>query len=290
MQDMKPTAILLLHCPDEQGIISEVTKFITDNQGNIVYLDQYVDREDGMFFMRIEWELKNFTIPREKIYEYIDTLYSQRYNMTFNLYFNDERPRMAIFVSKMSHCLYDLLARYKAGEWNVDIPCIVSNHEDLRYVAEQFNIPYYVWSIKKDHSNKEEAEKAEMELLKKEKVTFIVLARYMQIITDGMISAYPHKIINIHHSFLPAFIGAKPYHQAWERGVKIIGATSHYVTADLDAGPIIEQDVTRITHKDTPESLVLKGKDLEKIVLSRAVTKHIERKILTYNNKTIIFS
>ena len=290
MQDMKPTAILLLHCPDEQGIISEVTKFITDNQGNIVYLDQYVDREDGMFFMRIEWELKNFTIPREKIYEYIDTLYSQRYNMTFNLYFNDERPRMAIFVSKMSHCLYDLLARYKAGEWNVDIPCIVSNHEDLRYVAEQFNIPYYVWSIKKDHSNKEEVEKAEMELLKKEKVTFIVLARYMQIITDGMISAYPHKIINIHHSFLPAFIGAKPYHQAWERGVKIIGAKSHYVTADLDAGPIIEQDVTRITHKDTPESLVLKGKDLEKIVLSRAVTKHIERKILTYNNKTIIFS
>lgn len=290
MQDMKPTAILLLHCPDEQGIISEVTKFITDNQGNIVYLDQYVDREDGMFFMRIEWELKNFTIPREKIHEYIDTLYSQRYNMTFNLYFNDERPRMAIFVSKMSHCLYDLLARYKAGEWNVDIPCIVSNHEDLRYVAEQFNIPYYVWSIKKDHSNKEEVEKAEMELLKKEKVTFIVLARYMQIITDGMISAYPHKIINIHHSFLPAFIGAKPYHQAWERGVKIIGATSHYVTADLDAGPIIEQDVTRITHKDTPESLVLKGKDLEKIVLSRAVTKHIERKILTYNNKTIIFS
>lgn len=290
MQDMKPTAILLLHCPDEQGIISEVTKFITDNQGNIVYLDQYVDREDGMFFMRIEWELKNFTIPREKIYEYIDTLYSQRYSMTFNLYFNDERPRMAIFVSKMSHCLYDLLARYKAGEWNVDIPCIVSNHEDLRYVAEQFNIPYYVWSIKKDHSNKEEVEKTEMELLKKEKVTFIVLARYMQIITDGMISAYPHKIINIHHSFLPAFIGAKPYHQAWERGVKIIGATSHYVTADLDAGPIIEQDVTRITHKDTPESLVLKGKDLEKIVLSRAVTKHIERKILTYNNKTIIFS
>lgn len=290
MQDMKPTAILLLHCPDEQGIISEVTKFITDNQGNIVYLDQYVDREDGMFFMRIEWELKNFTIPREKIYEYIDTLYSQRYSMTFNLYFNDKRPRMAIFVSKMSHCLYDLLARYKAGEWNVDIPCIVSNHEDLRYVAEQFNIPYYVWSIKKDHSNKEEVEKAEMELLKKEKVTFIVLARYMQIITDGMISAYPHKIINIHHSFLPAFIGAKPYHQAWERGVKIIGATSHYVTADLDAGPIIEQDVTRITHKDTPESLVLKGKDLEKIVLSRAVTKHIERKILTYNNKTIIFS
>ncbi len=287
---MKPTAILLLHCPDQQGIITEITKFITDNLGNIVYLDQYVDREDGVFFMRIEWELDKFLIPREKIKEYIDTLYAQRYEMTANLYFNDVKPRMAIFVSKMSHCLYDLLARYKAGEFNVDIPCIVSNHEDLRYVAEQFDIPYYVWSIKKDHSNKAEVEQQEMELLKKEKITFIVLARYMQIISDDMIASYPNHIINIHHSFLPAFIGAKPYHQAWERGVKIIGATSHYVTAELDAGPIIEQDVVRITHKDNPESLVLKGRDLEKIVLSRAVKKHIERKILTYHNKTIIFS
>lgn len=285
-----PTAILLLHCPDTQGIISDVTKFITDNKGNIVYLDQYVDREDGMFFMRIEWELRDFLIPRNKISDIIDTLYAQRYDMQFSLYFNDERPRMAIFVSRMSHCLYDLLARYKAGEWNVDIPCIVSNHEDLRYVAEQFDIPYYVWSIKKDHSNKAEVEKAEMELLKKERATCIVLARYMQIISDEMIRAYPNRIINIHHSFLPAFVGARPYHQAWERGVKIIGATSHYVTADLDAGPIIEQDVMRVSHKDTPASLVLKGKDLEKIVLSRAVTKHIERKILTYHNKTIIFS
>lgn len=287
---MRPTAILLLHCPDQQGIISEVTKFITDNQGNIVYLDQYVDRQDGMFFMRIEWELDNFLIPREKIDEYINTLYAQRYKMTFNLYFNDIRPRMAIFVSKMSHCLYDLLARYKAGEWNVDIPCIISNHEDLRYIADQFDIPYYVWSINKDHSNKDEVEAAEMQLLKEKKVTFIVLARYMQIITENMIDTYPHHIINIHHSFLPAFIGAKPYHQAWERGVKIIGATSHYVTSDLDAGPIIEQDVVRITHKDDPNSLVLKGRDLEKIVLSRAVTKHIQRKILTYHNKTIIFN
>lgn len=287
---MKPTAILLLHCPDEQGIISEITKFITDNHGNIVYLDQYVDCEDSMFFMRLEWELENFMIPREKIEDIINTLYKVRYNMNFNLYFNDEKPRMAIFVSKMSHCLYDLLARYKAGEWNVEIPCIVSNHEDLSYVAKQFGIPYYVWSIKKAHSNKAEVEAAEMELLKKERVTFIVLARYMQIISDDMIKSYPNHIINIHHSFLPAFVGAKPYHQAWERGVKIIGATSHYVTAELDAGPIIDQDVTRISHKDTPESLVLKGKDLEKIVLSRAVTKHIERKILVYHNKTIIFS
>ena len=287
---MKPTAILLLHCPDEQGIISEITKFITDNHGNIVYLDQYVDCEDSMFFMRLEWDLENFMIPREKIEDIINTLYKVRYNMNFNLYFNDEKPRMAIFVSKMSHCLYDLLARYKAGEWNVEIPCIVSNYEDLSYVAKQFGIPYYVWSIKKDHSNKAEVEAAEMKLLKKERVTFIVLARYMQIISDDMIKSYPYHIINIHHSFLPAFVGAKPYHQAWERGVKIIGATSHYVTAELDAGPIIDQDVTRISHKDTPESLVLKGKDLEKIVLSRAVTKHIERKILVYHNKTIIFS
>ena len=281
---------MLLHCPDQQGIISELTKFITDNQGNIVYLDQYVDRQDGMFFMRIQWELDGFLIPREKISEYIDTLYVRRYQMEFSLYFSDQRPRMAIFVSKMSHCLYDLLARWKAGEYNVDIPCIVSNHEDLRYVAEQFNIPFHVWAVNKDHSNKAEVEQAEMELLRRERVTFIVLARYMQIISDDMIAAYPHHIINIHHSFLPAFIGAKPYHQAYERGVKIIGATSHYVTAELDAGPIIEQDVARITHKDSPESLVLKGKDLEKIVLSRAVTKHIERKILTYKNKTIIFS
>lgn len=286
----KPTAILLLHCPDQQGIITDVTKFITDHRGNIVYLDQYVDTIDGMLFMRIEWELDGFLIPREKIQEYVDTMFAVRYSMNINVFFSDVKPRMAIFVSKMSHCLYDLLARYKAGEYDIDIPCIVSNHEDLRYVAEQFNIPFYVWSIKKDHSNKAEVEAAEMELLRKEEVSFIVLARYMQIISDEMIEAFPHHIINIHHSFLPAFIGAKPYHQAYERGVKIIGATSHYVTAELDAGPIIEQDVVRITHKDTPESLVLKGRDLEKIVLSRAVSKHIERKILTYKNKTIIFS
>ena len=287
---MEQTAILLFHCPDKQGIITDITKFITDNKGNIVYLDQYVDKVEGMFFMRVEWELKEFLIPTEKISEYIDTLFTVRYDMKFDLYFSDVKPRMALFVSKMSHCLYDLLARYKAGELNIEIPCIVSNHEDLRYVAEQFGIPYYVWSIKKDWSNKQEVEEAEMELLRKERVSCIVLARYMQIISEEMIKSYPNKIINIHHSFLPAFVGAKPYHQAYERGVKIIGATSHYVTTELDAGPIIEQDVVRITHKDTPESLVLKGKDLEKIVLSRAVKKHIERKVLTYKNKTIIFS
>lgn len=286
----KSTAILLLHCPDRVGIIMEMTKFITDNQGNILHLDQSVDQIDHRFFMRVEWDLENFLIPKEKIAEYIETLYARRYEMKFMLKFSAERPRMAIFVSKMSHCLYDLLARWKAGELDVEIPCIVSNHEDLRYVAEQFGLPYYVFSINKDWSNKREVEEAEMKLLKEHGVTFIVLARYMQIISDDMIAAYPNHIINIHHSFLPAFVGAKPYHQAYERGVKIIGATSHYVTAELDAGPIIEQDVIRITHKDTPETLVLKGKDLEKIVLSRAVKAHIDRKVLAYKNRTIIFS
>ena len=287
---MQKTAILLLHCPDRIGIITEMTKFITDNHGNIVYLDQYVDKVEGRFFMRVEWELNEFLIPADQIEYLIQTLYGVRYDMKFQLYFGNVKPRMALFVSKMSHCLYDLLARYNAGELNCEIPCIVSNHEDLRYVAEQFGIPYYVWSIKKDWSNKAEVETAEMDLLRNEHVDFIVLARYMQIISDEMIASYPNRIINIHHSFLPAFIGAKPYHQAYERGVKIVGATSHYVTAELDAGPIIEQDVVRITHKDTPETLVLKGKDLEKIVLSRAVKKHIEHKVLTYKNKTIIFS
>ena len=284
------TAILLLHCPDKQGIITEITKFITDNKGNIVYLDQYVDYVNNVFFMRVEWELEGFIIPREKIKEYVENLFAQRYQMDLNVFFSDVKPRMAIFVSKQSHCLYDLLARYKAGELDVEIPCIVSNHEDLRYVAQQFNIPYYVWSIEKDHSNKDEVEKAEMELLARERIDFCVLARYMQIVTDKMIESYPNRIINIHHSFLPAFIGANPYKQAFERGVKIIGAPSHYVTAELDAGPIIEQDVVRISHKDTPDSLKLKGRDLEKIVLSRAVSKHLEHKIITYKNKTVIFA
>ena len=285
---MMKTAKLLLHCPDKPGILAEVTDFITVNKGNIIYLDQYVDDVENIFFMRIEWELKNFLIPQEKIEDYFATLYAQKYEMFFRLYFSDTKPRMAIFVSKMSHCLFDLLARYTAGEWNVEIPLIISNHPDLQHVAERFGIPFYLFPITKE--TKEEQEKKEMELLAKHKVNFIVLARYMQVISERMIDAYPNRIINIHHSFLPAFVGAKPYHAAFERGVKIIGATSHYVTTELDAGPIIEQDVVRITHKDTVEDLVNKGKDLEKIVLSRAVQKHIERKVLAYKNKTVIFS
>ena len=282
------TAKLLLHCPDKPGILAEVTDFITVNKGNIIYLDQYVDHVENIFFMRIEWELKDFLVPQEKIEDYFRTLYGQKYEMDFRLYFSDVKPRMAIFVSKMSHCLFDMLARYTAGEWNVEIPLIISNHPDLQHVAERFGIPFYLFPITKE--TKEEQERKEMELLAKHKITFIVLARYMQVISEQMINAYPNKIINIHHSFLPAFVGAKPYHAAFQRGVKIIGATSHYVTTELDAGPIIEQDVVRITHKDSIEDLVNKGKDLEKIVLSRAVQKHIERKILAYKNKTLIFS
>ena len=282
------TAKLLLHCPDKPGILAEVTDFITVNKGNIIYLDQYVDHVENIFFMRIEWELKDFLVPQEKIEDYFRTLYGQKYEMDFRLYFSDVKPRMAIFVSKMSHCLFDMLARYTAGEWNVEIPLIISNHPDLQHVAERFGIPFYLFPITKE--TKEEQERKEMELLTKHKITFIVLARYMQVISEQMINAYPNKIINIHHSFLPAFVGAKPYHAAFQRGVKIIGATSHYVTTELDAGPIIEQDVVRITHKDSIEDLVNKGKDLEKIVLSRAVQKHIERKILAYKNKTVIFS
>ena len=285
---MMKTAKLLLHCPDKPGILAEVTDFITVNKGNIIYLDQYVDHVENIFFMRIEWELKDFLVPQEKIEDYFATLYAQKYEMNFRLYFSDTKPRMAIFVSKMSHCLFDLLARYTAGEWNVEIPLIISNHPDLQHVAERFGIPFHLFPITKE--TKEEQEKKEMELLAKHKITFIVLASYMQVISEQMINAYPNRIINIHHSFLPAFVGAKPYHAAFERGVKIIGATSHYVTTELDAGPIIEQDVVRITHKDTVQDLVNKGKDLEKIVLSRAVQKHIERKVLAYKNKTVIFN
>lgn len=278
---------MLLHCPDKQGILAVVTEFINNNNGNIIYLDQYVDTVQGVFFMRVEWELDGFLIPKEKLSEYFQTLLAKPYDMVFNIYFHKQKPRMALFVSKQAHCLYDLLAHYEAGDWNVEIPLIVSNHPDLEHVAKKFGIPFFVFPINKD--NKEEQEQKELDLLHENNVSCIVLARYMQIISPRMIAEYPEKIINIHHSFLPAFVGAKPYHAAYERGVKIIGATSHYVTDELDAGPIIEQDVVRISHKDTVGNLLRKGQDLEKIVLSRAVEKHIDRKILVYKNKTIVF-
>ena len=285
---MMTTAKLLLHCPDKPGILAEVTDFITVNKGNIVYLDQYVDHVENIFFMRIEWELKDFFIPKEKIEDYFSTLYAQKYDMQFRLYFSDVKPRMALFLSKMSHCLFDILARYTAGEWHVEIPIIISNHPDMAPVAERFGIPFHVIPITKE--TKAEQEEYQLKLLAENNISFIVLARYMQVLSEKMIDAFPNKIINIHHSFLPAFVGAKPYHAAFQRGVKIIGATSHYVTSELDAGPIIEQDVVRISHKDTVDDLVNKGKDLEKIVLSRAVQKHIERKVLAYKNKTVVFN
>lgn len=281
------TAVLLIHCPDRPGILASVTDFINQQKGNILYLDQYVNRQDHIFFMRVEWSLDNFIIPREEIEDYIETLLAKRYAMSFRLYFSDVKPRMAIFVSKMSHCLFDLLAHYDAGEWNVEVPLIISNHPDLQPLAERFGIDYHVFPITKQ--TKAEQEANELALLKEYKINFVVLARYMQVLSGDFINQYPNRIINIHHSFLPAFAGAKPYHAAHERGVKVIGATSHYVTSDLDAGPIIGQDVVRVTHKDTIDSMVHKGRDLEKIVLSRAVEKHIERKILTYQNRTIVF-
>lgn len=287
MKENENTAVLLIHCPDRPGILAVVTEFINQHKGNILYLDQYVNREEKVFFMRVEWDLSFFEIPKEKIEEYFETLIAGRFQMNFRLYFADTKPRMAIFVSKMSHCLYDLLARYSADEWHVDIPLIISNHPDMEKVANRFGIEYHVFPITKE--NKAEQEALQLELLKKNGITFCVLARYMQVLSSHFIDQYPNRIINIHHSFLPAFAGAKPYHAAHERGVKIIGATSHYVTSDLDAGPIIEQDVTHISHKDTVEELIKKGRDLEKIVLSHAVEKHIERKILAYKNRTIVF-
>lgn len=288
LREKKNTAILLIYCPDKQGILATVTEFLNKNNGNIIYLDQHVDHQEMIFYMRVEWELDGFSIPREKIGDYFETLIATPLQMSWKLYFSGEIPRMALFVSQMPHCLFDILARYTAGEWDVDIPLIISNHKVLEPVAKRFDIDYYNFPVNKD--NKAVQEARELELLKEHKINFIVLARYMQILSQDFVAHYPNRIINIHHSFLPAFAGAKPYHAAHERGVKIIGATSHYVTSDLDAGPIIEQDVTRCSHVDTVENLIRKGRDLEKIVLSQAVYKHLQRKVLVFKNRTVVFN
>ena len=281
------TAILLIHCPDQTGLVAAVTDFLFKNNGNIISLDQYVDRQALRFFMRVEWELEGFAIPEEKIDDYFGTLVGQKFQMEWQLHFASRRPRMALFVSKMSHCLYDILQRCISGEWPADIPVIISNHDSLRYIADRFEIPFEVFPITK--GNKAEQEQRQIELLNSLNVDFIVLARYMQILSDDFVSAFPNRIINIHHSFLPAFKGAKPYHSAYNRGVKVIGATSHYVTADLDEGPIIEQDVRRISHKDSVRDLIRIGKDLEKVVLARAIWLEIQHKILPFKNKTVVF-
>lgn len=281
------TATMLIHCPDEKGIIRSVTNFISMNNGNIVDLDQHVDSEQKTFFMRVEWTLNDFGIQREKICAHFDSAVAQKYQMKYTVYYRDEKIRMALMVSKMDHCFNDILSRYRSGEWNVEIPLIISNHPDMEETANRFGIPYHHIPVTKQ--TKAEQEKKQLQLLSDHKAEFVVLARYMQILSEDFIKNYPNRIINIHHSFLPAFPGAKPYHSAHERGVKIIGATSHYVTNELDAGPIIEQNTATISHKDRVEDLVRKGRDIEKVVLSRAIWHHVNRRILSYGNRTIIF-
>jgi formyltetrahydrofolate deformylase len=282
------SAILLIHCPDQKGLVAAVTSFIAKHRGNIIYLDQHVDPQKKIFFMRVEFDLAAFTVEPGKIKERFSTEVAEPYNMNWGLYFSDETPRMAVFVSKLPHCLFDIIARIESGEWNVELPVIISNHPDLEETARRFGIDYHHLPITK--ANKPQQEAKEKEILARYNIDFIVLARYMQILTEDFVAAYENRIINIHHSFLPAFPGAKPYHSAYERGVKIIGATSHYVTPVLDAGPIIEQDVTRVSHANDIEALVRKGRDLEKVVLSRTVYSHIRRKILVYENRTVVFT
>ena len=279
---------LIIQCPDQKGIIAEVTQFIYSYKGNILYIDQYVDRENKAFFMRLESEFNGDLKAIEQFQQAFADSPATKYDMTWSLYHQKKKPRMALFVSKYDHCLYDLLGRFRSGELKVEIPFILSNHSDLRSIAESFGIPFY--HIPFNEETKAKAEKQQLELLMSNNVSFIVLARYMQILSSNLIDKYPNNIINIHHSFLPAFPGAKPYHSAFERGVKIIGATSHYVTEDLDAGPIIEQDVVHVSHTHSISQLLAKGRDLEKIVLSRAVKNHISHKVMVYRNKTIVFS
>lgn len=279
---------LLINCPDRKGIVTTITQFILERQGNIVYLDQHVDRQEGIFFMRVESEFdqEGFSIAdfeMQFIAQFVDD-----YQLTYQLFDAYYKPRLALFVSKYDHCLYDLLGRYASGELPVEIPLIISNHPDLEIVAKRFEIPFKHIAVTK--ATKTEAEAEQIAAIKEHDIDLIVLARYMQIISDDFVAQFKNKIINIHHSFLPAFIGAKPYHAAFERGVKIIGATSHYVTADLDEGPIIEQEIVRVSHVHSVQDFILKGRDLEKIVLARAIKAHVEHKVLVFGNKTVIFS
>ncbi|WP_044399220.1 formyltetrahydrofolate deformylase [Lacinutrix sp. Hel_I_90] len=277
---------LLIHCNDQAGIIAAVTNFIASSDGNIIYIDQHVDREQNIFFMRLESEFSSFSMDAFKAN--FKSKLAEKFNMKWRIYDIDYKPKMALFVSKYDHCLYDILGRYNSGELYAEIPFIISNHNDLKHIAERFNIPFYHIPVSKD--TKFEAEAQQLKLCEEQGIDFIVLARYMQIVSAKVISKFPNKVINIHHSFLPAFVGAKPYHSAYKRGVKIIGATSHYVTEELDAGPIIEQDVARVSHTHAIEDLIAKGRDLEKIVLSNAIKLHIARKVMVFNNKTVIFS
>jgi formyltetrahydrofolate deformylase len=283
---MSATAILLLSCPDQKGIVAEIASFIYQYDGNIVHSDQHTDFETNTFFMRIEWELEGFRIPREKIAQAFSFI-ADKFWMEWRLVFSDEVPRVAIMVSRFDHCLYDLLLKWQSKEIRMDISLIVSNHEDLRSVAEYYRIPYFCFPVNAE--NKKEVEEKEIKLFQDYRIDTVVLARYMQVLSPDFIAVYPNRIINIHHSFLPAFVGAKPYHQAYARGVKLIGATSHYVTEELDNGPIIVQDVIGVSHRDSLSDMINKGKEVEKRVLSRAVKLHVENKVLVFHNKTVVF-
>lgn len=279
---------ILIHCEDQKGIIAAVTNYIAGIDGNIIYLDQHVDADQNVFFMRLECDMLNESWNLDMIRADFQINLAEKFKMSWEIYTMEQKPRMALFVSKYDHCLYDILGRYSTGELPLEIPLIVSNHLDLKSIADKFEIPFRYVPFTKEI--REQGEKEQIALLEEFQIDFIVLARYMQIITPNLIALYKNKIINIHHSFLPAFPGAKPYHSAFKRGVKIIGATSHYVTDELDEGPIIEQDITRVLHSHSIEDFIMKGRDLERIVLARAIKLHAERKTMVYNNRTVIFS
>jgi formyltetrahydrofolate deformylase len=283
---MKNSATLLITCPDTKGIVAAIADFLYQHNANILHADQHQDAENSLFLMRVEWDLKDFSLDEASFAGAFQGI-AKTYKMTWELKFSKDKLRMAIMVSQYDHCLADLLHRYKNNELQCEIPLIISNHLDAQKLAEFYDIPFFHIPVEKD--KKKEAEAEQFALFDKFQVDFIVLARYMQILSEDFVKRYPQRVINIHHSFLPAFIGARPYHRAFERGVKLIGATSHYVTEVLDEGPIIEQDIDRISHRDQVEDLIQKGRDLERIVLSKAVRWHIENRILIYANKTVIF-
>jgi formyltetrahydrofolate deformylase len=283
---MKNSAILLISCPDRKGEVATIADFVYRHNGNILHADEHGDEESGLFLMRVEFDSKDFDIDLADFGRHFTPI-AETFAMNWRLAQSSQRQRMIIFVSKYDHCLADLLYRHQSGELACEIPLIISNHQDTQPIADFYRIPFTVIPVTKD--NKAQAEAQTNALLEKHQPDFVVLARYMQILSNEFVSRYPNRIINIHHSFLPAFIGGRPYHQAFERGVKLIGATSHYVTQELDDGPIIEQDVVRVSHRDTVEDLIRKGRDLEKIVLSRAVRLHVENRVLVYGNKTVVF-
>ena len=282
-----PTAILLVSCPDQRGIVAALSSFITRNDGNIIALDQYVDVEEGAFFARMEWELAGFAVPLDQFAARFAAV-ADPLRIRWTLHRSDHRLRMAVLVSKQAHCLYDILARCESGEWPVDLALVLSNHEDHRGLVERHGLPFHCIPVAA--ATKAEAEARQIDLLRRNRVDFVVLARYMQILSPAFVQAFPMRILNIHHSFLPAFAGANPYRAAHERGVKIIGATAHYVTEKLDEGPIIEQDVIRVSHRQGVDDLVRFGRDLEKIVLSRAIYWHLQHRLLVYKNRTVVFS